>query len=63
MKKCHYCDFENNDTAHFCVKCGKDLEKHCPKCNGALSMEEEEIYCPPAAHGLTASSSAPNAAR
>lgn len=46
MKKCHYCDFENKDTAHFCVKCGKDLEKHCPKCNGALSMEEEEIYCP-----------------
>ena len=44
MKSCHFCGHENKDTAKFCVKCGKSLEKHCPKCDAEVG--EEEIYCP-----------------
>lgn len=26
-KKCNYCNYCNSDTSHYCVKCGKPLEK------------------------------------
>ena len=39
MKSCHFCGHENKDTAKFCVKCGKSLEKHCPKCDAEVGEE------------------------
>jgi hypothetical protein len=42
--KCLKCQFENPDSAKFCINCGAPMKFHCPHCGADGWVEKYEIH-------------------
>jgi class 3 adenylate cyclase len=56
--KCPKCQFENLDTAKFCVECASPMEFHCPNC-GAITLATGK-FCQECAYDLSKAKEAPS---
>jgi len=55
--QCPKCQFENPESAKFCVDCGEKFEKKCPACG--FSNSPTFKFCAECGHNLTQPSEAP----
>ncbi len=56
--KCPKCQFENPDSAKFCIECASPMEFHCPNC-GAITPATGK-FCQECAHNLSESKETPS---
>ncbi|MEE8372464.1 MAG: zinc-ribbon domain-containing protein [Dehalococcoidia bacterium] len=48
--KCSQCQFDNSESAKFCLECGAKLEVKCPKCSKGLPPTAK--FCEECGHSL-----------
>lgn len=54
--KCSVCNYNNLDTARFCVECGAPFYKICPQCQGETFITSK--FCPSCGNGFNLQSDA-----